>query len=87
MFITSAENSPNECPATISGVISLSFVRAKITECKKIDGCVTEVCLRSSLVPLNMILLILNPKISFAMLKKSAAVFDESNKSLPIPGN
>ena len=84
---TKAENSPRECPATISGRKSSPNVLVKITECKKIAGCVTLVCFKSSAVPWNMISVIENPKMSFALLNKSFARSDFSNNSFPIPGN
>ena len=40
---TSAENSPREWPATISGQKSGPIVFANITECRKMAGCVTLV--------------------------------------------
>src|SRR6185312_11426129 len=52
-FATNAENSPSECPATISGVAVASVLKA-ITECKKTAGCVTFVCFSSSAVPKNI---------------------------------
>src|SRR5690606_30216293 len=74
---TKAENSPNECPATISGLKS-GNVFAKITECKNTAGCVTLVCFSSSSVPLNMISVMLKPKISLALSNNSFAVSEDS---------
>ena len=85
-FATNAENSPNECPATISGSKS-SNVLAKITECKKTAGCVTLVSFNSSAVPSNIISVIRKPKISFALSNSSLATAEFSYKSLPIPVN
>ena len=84
-FTTKAENSPKECPATISGFTSKTL--AKITECKKTAGWVTLVSFNSSAVPSNMISVILKPKISFAFSNNSFAKGEFSYKSLPIPVN
>ena len=51
---TKAENSPNECPATIEGWGLFNVEYANI-ECKKIAGCVTSVRRSSSSVPENII--------------------------------
>src|SRR5690606_28923014 len=83
---TKAENSPNEYPATLSGLKSVK-VFAKITECKNTAGWFTLVCFNSSSVPLNMISVMLKPKISFALSNSSLAIADVSYKSLPIPEN
>ncbi|MNT69726.1 hypothetical protein D3C72_2080620 [compost metagenome] len=69
---TKAENSPKECPATISGLKS-SKVLAKITECKNTAGCVTLVSFSSSAVPSNIISVILKPNISLAFSNNSLA--------------
>ncbi len=50
-------------------------------------GWVTLVCLRSSAVPSNIISVIENPKIEFALLKYSCANGDFSKRSKPIPEN
>ena len=84
-FTTNAENSPNECPATISGFTFRVF--ANITECKKTAGCVTLVSFNSSAVPSNMMSVILKPKISLACSNKALASAEFSYKSLPIPVN
>ena len=84
-FTTSAENSPKECPATMSGFTSNTL--AKITECKKTAGWVTLVSFNSSAVPSNMISVILKPRISFAFSNNAAAKGEFSYKSLPIPVN
>ena len=70
---TKAENSPNEWPATISGLNLSPKTLAKITECKKMAGWVTLVCFSSSSEPVNIISVIQNPKISLAKLKYSWA--------------
>ena len=63
---TSAENSPNECPATMSGLNDDANTLANITECKKIAGWVTFVFLSDSASSPNIILVIENPNSSFA---------------------
>ena len=84
---TSAENSPSEWPATISGANSSPIVFANITECKNTAGWVTLVCFKSSGVPSNIKSVILKPKISFAFsnISRASALF--SYRSLPIPTN
>ncbi|MNE09379.1 hypothetical protein D3C80_1020520 [compost metagenome] len=83
---TKAENSPNECPATISGLKS-SSVLAKITECKNTAGCVTLVSFNCSAVPSNMMSVMRKPNISLAFSNNSLAKGEFSYKSLPIPVN
>ena len=70
---TKAENSPKEWPATMSGWNASPNVFAKITEWRKIAGCVTFVCFRSSSVPANIRSVMRNPKISFAFSNSSLA--------------
>ena len=60
----SAENSPKECPATQSGVISIVLNTA--IECTNSAGCVYSVCFKLSSGPSNMMLDNENPRISFA---------------------
>ena len=86
-FATNAENSPKECPATICGWNSSPNVLAKITECRKIAGCVTFVSFNCSAVPSNMMSVILKPNMSFAFSNNSLAKAEFSYKSLPIPVN
>ena len=86
-FVTNADNSPKECPATISGLKPSPKTFAKITECKKIAGCVTFVSFNCSAVPSNIISVIEKPKISFAFSKYFCANEDFSYKSKPIPVN
>ena len=85
-FATSAENSPKECPATISGLKS-DNVFAIITECKNTAGWVTLVSFNSSAVPSNMTSVIRKPKILFAFSNKSFANSEFSYNSFPIPVN
>ena len=68
---TNAENSPSECPATISGLKLPPKVLAKITECKNMAGCVTLVSFKSSAEPSNMMSVILKPKIPLAISNNS----------------
>ena len=84
---TRADISPRECPATKSGLNFSPNASASITECKKIAGCVTLVCFKSSVVPLNIISEILNPRISLDFSNNSFETFLDSYRSLPIPGN
>jgi len=79
--------SPNECPATISGLKSLPRVFDRINECKKIAGWANFVCFKSEADPLNITSVIEYPKISLPLLKYSCANLDFSNNSFPIPGN
>ena len=81
----SAENSPSECPAAISGLPPWTLAIA--TESRNTAGCVTFVCLRSSAVPLNITSVMLKPRISFALRNIDFTSAFDSNKSLPIPGN
>ena len=85
-FATKAENSPSECPATISGLAFSIFLKAA-TECIKIAGCVMLVFFKSSSVPLNIILLISKPSISLASSNNCFAAALLSYKFLPIPLN
>ena len=87
LFATRAENSPSECPATISGRKRSSKLFARITECRNIAGCVTLVCFKSSTLPSNIILVILNPKISLACSNRDLASVEVSYRDKPIPEN
>ena len=84
---TRAENSPNECPAVISGWKASPRQSAEMTECRNTAGCVTLVWRRSSSVPLNIISVMRYPKISFAFSNSSFASGELSYRSLPIPTN
>ena len=82
---TSAENSPSEWPATMSGAKSFT-VLASNTECKKMAGCVTLVCFKSSAMPSNIISVILKPRIALAFSNNAFTLAEFSYKSFPIPG-
>ena len=84
---TNAENSPKECPATISGLNSSPNAFARITECRNIAGCVTLVCLNCSSVPANIISVMRKPSISSAFSNIALQLSFESYSSLPIPTN
>ena len=72
LLATKAEYSPKLRPATISGSIPFSFNILKIAiEVVSIAGWVFSVISNSSLLPLKIIFLISNCKISFALLKTS----------------
>ena len=68
-----ADISPSEWPANMSG-LKLSLINANITEWINIAGCVTFVCFKSSLFPLNIIFEMLKPKISLAIWNNSFAL-------------
>ena len=84
---TSAENSPRECPATISGLKSAPCDLATATEWMNTAGCVISVRRRSSSEPLNMMSEILNPRIESASANNSFAQSNWSYRSLPMPEN
>jgi len=86
LLATRAENSPRECPATMSG-LKFSMVEARITECRKMAGWVTLVCFRSSSVPSNIISVMRKPRISLAFSNRSRALLCPSYNSFPIPTN
>ena len=68
---TRAENSPSECPATMSGLIPAQIAVA--TECRNTAGCVTRVAFRSSAVPENMVSRRSKPRMLSAASKRSRA--------------
>ena len=84
---TRAENSPRECPPTMSGRGRLSLQRAVHTECRNTAGCVTLVARRSSALPPNIMSVMRKPSISSAFSIISLALLLDSYKSFPIPEN
>ena len=70
---TSAENSPREWPATMSGLNASPKQRAEMTLWRNTAGCVTLVSFSCSSVPANMMPVILKPRISSALSKSSFA--------------
>ena len=88
LFATRDENSPKECPATAKGLLFLdSYTINSAIECRKIAGCVTLVCFKSSSSPSNIIF----ERENFSRSSASSNNFLTSSllwyKSCPIPLN
>ncbi len=88
---TRAAYSPSEWPAATEGATPLAFRTSKTaTECVRMAGCVTAVCLRSSSLPSKEVFEIDRPRGASAASARSYTRFASgkaSARSFPMPAN
>ena len=84
---TKAENSPSEWPPTMSGLNCSPMYLARMTLWRKMAGCVTRVCLRSSGVPANIRSVMRKPIMSLAFSNMARHSSLPSYRFLPMPTN